>query len=52
MIVWHLLDDSDSRYVDLGSDYYTKRLDPDRNARDLVRQLQALGHTVTLAPAA
>jgi len=52
VIVWHLLNDPDARYVDLGSDYYTSRLDPDRKTRDLVRQLQALGHTVTLAPAA
>lgn len=52
VIVWHLLNDPDARYVDLGSDYYTNRLDPDRKTRDLVRQLQALGHTVTLAPAA
>jgi transposase len=52
VIVWHLLNDPDARYVDLGSDYYTKRLDPNRKARDLVRQLQALGHNVTLAPAA
>lgn len=52
VIVWHLLNDPDARYVDLGSDYYNSRLDPDRKARDLVRQLQALGHTVTLAPAA
>jgi len=52
VIVWHLLNDPDARYIDLGSDYHTTRLDPDRKARDLVRQLQALGHTVTLAPAA
>jgi len=52
VIVWHLLNDPDARYLDLGSDYYTKRLDPDRKTRDLVRQLQALGHNVTLAPAA
>lgn len=51
VIVWHLLNDPDARYVDLGSDYYTNRLDPDRKARDLVRQLQSLGHIVTLAPA-
>lgn len=52
VIVWHLLADPDARYVDLGSDYYTNRLDPDRKTRDLVRQLQALGHQVTLEPAA
>jgi len=52
VIVWHLLNDPDARYIDLGSDYHATRLDPDRKARDLVRQLQALGHTVTLTPAA
>ena len=52
MIVWHPLNDPDARYVDPGSDYYTNRLDPDRKTRNLVRQLQALGHSVTLAPAA
>jgi transposase len=52
VIVWHLLNDPDARYVDLGADYYTTRLDPDRKTRDLVRQLQAPGHNVTLAPAA
>ena len=52
VIVWHLLNDPDARYVDLGSDYHTSRLDPDRKTRDLVRQLHALGHTVTLTPAA
>ena len=52
IIVWHLLNDPDARYINLGSDYYTSRLDPQRKTRDLVRQLQTLGHTVTLAPAA
>jgi transposase len=52
VIVWHLLDDPDARYVDLGSDHYAKRLNTDRRTRDLVRQLQALGHTVALTPAA
>lgn len=51
VIVWHLLNDPDARYIDLGSDYYTNRLDPARKTRDLVRQLQALGHTVTLEAA-
>jgi transposase len=51
VVVWHLLNDPDARYIDLGSDYYTNRLDPVRKTRDLVRQLQALGHTVTLEAA-
>ena len=52
VIVWHLLNDPGARYIDLGSDYYTNRLDPDRKTRDLLRQLQVLGHNVTIAPAA
>jgi transposase len=51
VIVWHRLNDPDARYIDLGSDYCTNRLDPARKTRDLVRQLQALGHTVTLKAA-
>ena len=52
VIVWHLLNDPDARFVDLGSDDYTKRLDPNRKTCDLVRQLQTFGHDVTLTPAA
>jgi transposase len=52
VVVWHLLADQDIRFVDLGSDFYERRLNKERRARDLVRQLQALGHTVTLSPAA
>ena len=52
VIVWHLLDDPTARFTDLGSDYYERRTDKQRRARDLVRQLQALGHKVTLSPAA
>jgi hypothetical protein len=36
-------------YNDLGSDYFTRQ-NPDRQTRRLVRQLQALGHSVTLEP--
>jgi hypothetical protein len=35
-----------------GSDWHTRRLDPERRTRDLVRQLQTLGHQVTLTPTA
>jgi len=52
VIVWHLLADPTSRFVDLGPDFYSTRINHDRRTRDLVRQLQALGHQVTLAPAA
>ena len=36
-------------YRDLGSDYYTRQ-NPDRTTKRLVRQLEALGHHVTLEP--
>jgi transposase len=52
VIVWHLLANPRARYADLGSDFYDHHLHKDRKTRDLVRQLQALGHHVTLAPAA
>ena len=52
VIVWHLLSDRGARYHDLGSDYYTSNIDKHRKTRSHVRQLEALGYTVTLAPAA
>jgi len=52
VIVWHLLADPTARFVDLGADFYDQRIDNDRKTRNLVRQLQALGHRVTLNPAA
>ncbi len=52
VVVWHLLDDPNARFVDLGADFYERRIDKDRRTRDLVRQLKALGHEVSLSPAA
>ena len=52
VIVWHLLADPAARFTDLGADFYTHRIDSDRRTRHLVQQLQALGHQVTLTPAA
>jgi transposase len=52
VIVWHLLADPTARYRDLGPDYHASRVDTARKARNHIRQLQALGFTVTLAPAA
>ena len=52
VIVWFLLNDPEAHFVDLGSDFYEHRIDKDRRTRDLVRQLAALGHQVTLSPAA
>ena len=39
-------------YDELGSDYFTSRLDPERETRRLIAKLEALGHTVSLQPAA
>jgi hypothetical protein len=52
VIVWHLLADPTARYHDLGPDYYASRIDKQRKARNHIRQLEALGFTVTLAPVA
>jgi transposase len=52
VIVWHLMSDPTTRFHDLGPDYHTTRLDKGRKIRNLVRQLEALGHIVALQPAA
>jgi transposase len=52
VIVWHLINDPTARFIDLGSDFYERRIDKQRKTRDLVRQLVALGHEVSLSPAA
>jgi transposase len=52
VIIWHLLRDDEARFHDLGADFYAARIDPERRKRGHVRQLEALGFTVTLQPAA
>ena len=52
VIVWHLLADPTARFHDLGADYHARRIDTGRKTRSLLRQLEALGHKVTLEPAA
>jgi transposase len=52
VIVWALLSDDDAKFVDLGPDYYASRTNPERKVRQHVRELQALGYSVTLNPAA
>ncbi len=51
VIIWHILA-TGRPYEELGADYFTTRLDPDRETRRLIAKLQALGHTVTLGSAA
>jgi transposase len=52
VIVWHLLADPTARFHDLGADFYDTRSNADRNKRNHIRQLEALGYKVTLEPAA
>ena len=51
VIAWHILAES-LDYRDLGGDWFAKRRDSEARQRWLVGQLEALGHTVTLTPAA
>lgn len=52
VIIWHLLQDPDARFHDLGADHFNRHTNPDSSKRNHVRQLEALGYTVTLTPAA
>jgi transposase len=51
VIIFHLLADPQARFRDLGPDWYDRYIDKQRKTRNLIRQLEALGHAVTLAPA-
>jgi transposase len=52
VIAWHLLSDPDACFYDLGPGYHAARIDPERRKLSHIRQLEALGYTVTLEPAA
>jgi transposase len=51
VIIWHILATGKPCH-ELGAGYFTRRLDPERETRRLIAKLEALGHTVTLQPAA
>jgi transposase len=51
VIIWHILA-TGKPYHELGEDYFTTRLDPERETRRLIAKLEALGHNVILQPAA
>jgi transposase len=52
VIIWHVLAEA-TTYRDLGADYFTTRINsPDARKRRLIRELEALGHKVTIEPAA
>lgn len=50
VVIWHLLADPSARFIDLGWDFYDRKIDINRRTANLVRQLHALGHQVTLTP--
>ena len=51
VIAWHLLSTGET-YNDLGGDYFDKRRTSTALQRRLVAQLEAMGHRLTLEPAA
>ena len=51
VIIFHLLADPTTEFTDLGSDFYTRRIDRARRTDQLTRQLRALGYTVQITPA-
>jgi transposase len=51
VIIWHVLA-TGQPYDELGEDYFIRRQDPERETRRLIAKLEALGHAVTLEPAA
>ena len=52
VIVWHLLSSPETRYHDLGADFYDNRIGPERKKRNHIHQLEAMGYKVTVEPAA
>jgi transposase len=52
VIVWHVLSDENAVFADLGADHFTRHVNPDTKKRGHIRQLEALGYSVTLTPAA
>jgi transposase len=51
-IIWHLLADPAARFHDLGAGYYDSRINKGSKARNHIRQLEALGYTVTITQTA
>ena len=52
VIAWHLLNDNNTQFRDLGPGYYDSRVNLNRKMRNHVRELQALGYKVTFEAAA
>jgi transposase len=52
VIIWHLLAEPDTKFHDLGADHYDRHVNTDTKRRNHIRQLEALGYSVTLESAA
>ena len=52
VIIWPLLSDPAARFCELGADYHATRINTQSKARGHIRQLEALGYTITLTQAA
>jgi transposase len=52
VIIWHLAADPGATYHDLGPDHYDRHISHNRKLRNYINQINALGYTVTLNPAA
>jgi transposase len=52
VIIWHLLADPADRFTDLGPGYYQARTDKDKKIKNHIRQIEALGFSVTITKAA
>jgi transposase len=50
VIAWHLLT-RNQPYSDLGADYFLERHNSEAYKNRLIRQLERMGHKVTLEPA-
>ncbi|MFC0526096.1 transposase, partial [Phytohabitans kaempferiae] len=50
-IIWHLLNDEQARFIDLGPDHHNTRTGTQHAIRNHIRSLNALGYQVTLQPA-
>jgi transposase len=47
-IIWHLLENPEARFTDLGYGYYQACTDIDRKLKNHIRQIQALGFDATV----
>jgi len=51
-ICWHLIGDPDARFTDLGPNWHDRHTNTARKTRQHIHELEHLGYTVTLTPAA